>query len=216
MWLGTWLLTIFSMVSVPYAYLCLPAWLRVWTPADVPRRRRQLALAGLPLGLGVGIYTGVLLGVLVARPLWNTPLLAQLFLISALSSAAALLLVLLRRAATHEEHRALAGADAVLIALELAVLAWIFVDARTSTASASAGVTVLTHGLYAWVFWLAVVGFGLLLPLALETAELTSRVRRPAPRWLARAAPTAPLFVLVGGFMLRWVIVYAGQVSRLG
>ncbi len=216
MWLGTWLLTIFSMVSVPYAYLYLPAWLRVWPPADVPRRRRQLALAGLPLGLGVGIYTGVLLGVLVARPLWNTPLLAQLFLISALSSAAALLLVLLRRAATHEEHRALAGADAALIALELAVLAWIFVDARTSTASASAGVTVLTHGLYAWVFWLAVVGFGLLLPLALETAELTSRVRGPAPRWLARAASTAPLFVLVGGFMLRWVIVYAGQVSRLG
>ena len=211
MWLGTWLLTIFSMVSVPYANLFLPRTLRVWTPDDVPRWRRHLAMAGLPLGIGVGIYTGVLLGVLVARPLWNTPLLAQLFLISAVSSAAALLLVLLRRVGTGREHRALAGADAALIAVELGVLAWMYVDARTSTASVNAAVTLLTHGAYGWVFWLGVVGLGLLLPLLLETVELTSGAHRAGWEWLAQAASTAPLFVLFGGFALRWVIVYAGQ-----
>lgn len=215
MWLGTWLLTIFSMVSVPYANLFLPVSIRVWAPDDVPRWRRRLAIAGLPLGLGVGIYTGVLLGVLVARPLWNTPLLAQLFLISALSSAAALLLLLLRHAATEQEHRALAGADAALIAVELGVLAWMLVDARTSTASANAAVTLLTHGAYGWVFWLGVVGLGLALPLVLETAELTSGANRPGWQWLAQGAPTAPLFVLIGGFALRWVIVYAGEVTAL-
>jgi formate-dependent nitrite reductase membrane component NrfD len=93
MWLGTWLLTAFSLVSLPYAFLSFSLALIIWSPEDVARMRRRLAFAGLPLGIGVGIYTGVLLGVLVARPLWHTPLLAQLFLVSALSSAAALLLV---------------------------------------------------------------------------------------------------------------------------
>lgn len=215
MWLGTWLLTIFSMVSVPYAALFVPLLRGIWTFEGEARMRRRLALAGLPLGIGVGIYTGVLLGVLVARPLWHTPLLAQLFLISALSSAAALLLVLLRRAATTQEHRVLSGADAALIAIELAVLAWMLIDARTSTASASAAAGLLTHGVYGWIFWLGVVGFGLLLPLLLEIVELTSAAHRAGATWLATAAPTAPLFVLLGGFALRWVFVYAGQVSKL-
>lgn len=215
MWLGTWLLTIFSLVSVPYANLFLPGSLRVWTPDDIPRWRRRLATAGLPLGLAVGIYTGVLLGVLVARPLWNTPLLAQLFLVSAMSSAAALLLVLLRRVATDREHRALARADAALIALEMAVLAWMIVDARTSTASADGAVTLLMYGAFGWVFWLGVVGLGLLLPLALETLALTADAAWPRWAWVVRAEAVAPAFVLIGGFALRWVVVYAGQASAL-
>lgn len=215
MWLGTWLLTMFTMVSLPYAGLFLPVSMAIWRPEDVARMRQRLAFAGLPLGIGVGIYTGVLLGVLVARPLWQTPLLAQLFLISALSSAAALLLVLLRRAASEREHRALAGADAALIAVEILVLAWMLIDARTSTASAKAAVGLLTHGMYGWVFWLGVVGLGLLLPLSLETAELTAGADRPGQTWLAKAAPAAPLFVLLGGLALRWVFVYAGQATEL-
>ena len=213
MWVGTWLLTIFSMVSVPYACLFLPVWL--WRPPDVSRWRRRLAVAGLPLGIGVGIYTGVLLGVLVARPLWHTPLLAQLFLVSALSSAAALLLVLLRRAATQQERRALAGADAALIATELLVLGWMLIDARTSTASADAAVALLSHGAYGLVFWLGVVGLGLVVPLLLEAAELMSDTNRLSGTRLERAFHAAPLFVLFGGLALRWVMVYAGQISRL-
>jgi protein NrfD len=216
MWLGTWLLALFSFVSVPYAALFLPIWPSFCADRSIRRWHRRLALAGLPLGVGVGIYTGVLLGVLVARPLWNTPLLAQLFLVSALSSGAALLLILLPHGGGGDERRALAAGDIALIAIELCVLGWMFVDARTSTESSRAAVMLLALGGYAWVFWLGVVGLGLLLPLTLEAAELASHAGRPGPRWLARVASAAPAFVLVGGLMLRWVIVYAGQVSRLG
>jgi polysulfide reductase chain C len=90
-----------------------------------------------------------------------------------------------------------------------------FVDARTSTASASAATGILLHGTYGWVFWLGVVGLGLLLPLALETVELTSGAHGPGRTWLAKAAATAPLFVLLGGLALRWVFVCAGQASEL-
>lgn len=211
MWVGTWLLTLFTIVGVPYAYLSIPPSWPLWAPADLERWQRRFARVALPLGIAVGIYTGVLLGVLVARPLWNTPLLAQLFLVSAMSSAAALLL-LFRRSASGAERRALARADAGLIVAELIVLAWMFVDARTSTASAGEALSLLRHGPAGWTFWLGVVFMGLIAPLAIESMALRSRRHG---RWLARAAAAAPAMVLAGGFLLRWVIVYAGQISRL-
>ncbi len=212
MWLGTWLLTLFSLVSLSYASLFLTEASRLWKPKAIEVWKRRLALAGLPLGIGVGIYTGVLLGVLVARPLWNTPLVAQLFLVSALSTAAALLLLLIGRAGTERERHLLTLGDAALIVVELGVLAWMLVAARTSTAGAQAGAAMLTGGAYGWVFWTAVVLLGLLAPLAIESVELLSP--RPAPL-VKRLAAVAPLAVLAGGLMLRWVMVYAGQASGL-
>jgi formate-dependent nitrite reductase membrane component NrfD len=213
MWLGTWLLTLFSLVSLPYAYAFVPSWLSVWQDAESERWRVRLAVPALALGLGVGVYTGVLLGVLVARPLWNTPLIAQLFLVSALSTASALLLLLLARAGTDRERRALAAGDVLLILLELLLLGGMFVSAGTSSASASEAIGVLTHGVYGWTFWLGVVTLGLVLPLGLELTELFHVSHRLA--WLPLLVRTAPVLVLAGGFVLRVVIVYAGQATKL-
>jgi formate-dependent nitrite reductase membrane component NrfD len=44
---------------------------------------------GIPISIGVGIYTGVLLGSLTARPFWNNPMLPMLFLISAMMTGSA-------------------------------------------------------------------------------------------------------------------------------
>jgi formate-dependent nitrite reductase membrane component NrfD len=210
MWLGTWLLTLFLLVSVPYAALFLPAAAWFCETTWLQRQRRRLAWAALPLGAGVGVYTGVLLGVLVARPLWNTPLLAQVFLVSALSSGAALLLAAPGSPPADERH-VLARIDALLIVVELCLLAWMLVDARTSTASTANAAALLRRGAYAWVFWIAVVGLGLCAPLALELITM-----RHHGRWVMRVAAAAPVLVLTGGLALRWVIVYAGQSSGLG
>ncbi len=214
MWLGTWLLTLFALVSIPYAGTFLPDWLTGWDASRVGQIRRRLAAAGLPLGLAVGIYTGVLLGVLVARPLWNTPLLAQLFLVSALSSAAAFVMLLGRRAATAADRRVLAGLDAALIAIELLVLGGMFLEAGTSPVTASIGTSVLLGGVYAWTFWIGVVFLGLAVPLGIEIVELFDLVR-PSGAGASHLAALASALVLAGGFLLRWVFVYAGQVSRL-
>ncbi|MGE3276846.1 MAG: NrfD/PsrC family molybdoenzyme membrane anchor subunit [Vicinamibacterales bacterium] len=211
MWLGTWVLTIFLAVSLPYAALFLPDPLRVWRPVAPAAWRRRLAGAGLAVAVAVGIYTGVLLGVLVARPLWNTPLLAQLFLVSGLSSGAAILL-LGQWQGRGGEHRALVRADLLLIALELVVIGWMVAEASTSTALARSAFDVLLSGTYAWVFWLGVVGFGLVVPLVLEALEASGGR-------LAAVRPglhlVAPALVVAGGLLLRWVIVYAGQAAPL-
>lgn len=207
MWVGTWLLTLFACVSLPFSVVSALHHLGTAPPA-LERWHKRLALAGGILAIGVGIYTGVLLGVLVARPLWNTPLLAQLFLASALSSGAAVMLLLCRTLGSALERRTLAIADGVLIATELVVLAWLFVSAVTSGAAARSAIAALSEGAIGWTFWIGVVLVGLVIPLFIEVREVTSAAHG---RWFSRAVAMAPVLVLVGGFLLRLVFVYAGQ-----
>ncbi len=205
MWIGSWLLALFSAVTLFYAYLQLPARWRRWRVPHGAAWARRLAVAGLPLGLAVAVYTAVLLGVLVARPLWNTPALAVLFVLSALSSAAAALMLITPAA----EHPALSRADIVLIAAETLTLGGLLFYGVVSSSSARHGVGVLAAGDYALPFWLGVVLLGLLVPGGIE-------VRAARAHRVPRALVTlAAWLVLAGGFLLRYVVVYAGQQSAL-
>jgi len=60
-------------------------------------------------------------------------------------------------------------------------------------------------GEYTAVFWIFVVGFGLLLPLFIEIME---------SKGLHISAKIPALLVLFGGLVLRFVVVDAGQTSR--
>lgn len=204
MWFGSWLLALFSIVSLAYAYLFLaPRW-QHWPVRHPDRWQRRLAVAGLPLGLSVAVYTAVLIGVLVARPLWNTPLIALLFVLSALSSAAALLMVLGPR----DELGELSRLDALLLFGEAVVLAGILLYGMASLTATRHAVGVLARD-FPWSFWGGVVVLGLLVPLTVEvSAVVRGRVSR-----LAMAV--AAWLVLLGGFLLRYVLVYAGQSSGL-
>lgn len=204
MWIGSWLLAIFSVVSLAYAYLLLPSSRQKWPVPRAGAWRRWLAIVGLPLGLSVAVYTAVLLGVLVARPLWNTPLLALLFVLSALSSSAALLLIVAPRG----DHHLLSIIDVALIAAEVLVLAGILSYGLVSYTAARDAVVVLVRD-FGWSFWGGVVLLGLVAPLTLELWVLRRHVNQ---RFFPVAAA---LLVLLGGFLLRYVVVFAGQLSAL-
>jgi formate-dependent nitrite reductase membrane component NrfD len=60
-----------------------------------------------------------------------------------------------------------------------------------------------------------VVLLGLVCPLALEIIELADLPHRRGWTRLRPLVAGAPVLVLLGGFSLRWVIVYAGQLSHL-
>jgi protein NrfD len=90
---GSWVLIIVYAVLLASALVRLPeAWpwaarrfpvLRTWS--DVLEARptvvQALAWANIVLGVGLGIYTGILLDTMVARPLWNSAILGPLFLV---------------------------------------------------------------------------------------------------------------------------------------
>jgi formate-dependent nitrite reductase membrane component NrfD len=164
--------------------------------------RRAIARLNIVLGAALGVYTGILLGALGARPLWNTPLLGPLFLVSGMSSAAALLMLLEK---SGEGRASLAKLDAKLLGVEALIFALIFLALATGGEAQRAAARLFFGGPYTAVFWVGVVFLGMIAPLLLERLAHSGR---------AQATAWPQVFVLLGGITLRAVIVLAGQASR--
>jgi formate-dependent nitrite reductase membrane component NrfD len=226
--IGSWLLAIFITVSVFYALAFVPTLLpglsRLGHRLDVVRK--ALAWVCVPLGIGVAVYTGVMLGAMPARPFWNSPILAMLFMISALSTGIAT--IILARTLFHRnsgdpeiERRFHQGAylltasDVMLIGFELMVI-FLFVMFAHLTIGAPkyAAEVILPGGELASAFWLWVVLIGLVIPALVELAYVIPKLLfhrdYAAPKSVEIVVPIA---ILVGGFMLRYVVVIAGQIT---
>jgi formate-dependent nitrite reductase membrane component NrfD len=218
MWVGSWLLLAFLGISLPWAYLFLPDRLRPWTPPRPEAWKNALAALALPVAVGVGIYTGVLLGAVPARPFWNTPMVAQLFLFSALSSGAALVMLAVPRlgpAARPEDVRLVLSADILFILLELFMIIPFILHGQLSTLAARTSLALILGGPLTATFWIGVVALGLLVPLLVEASAIAVSVVRQRPVHVSRALETGvAVLVLVGGFLLRYVFVRAGQLSE--
>jgi len=196
---GSWALTIFGIFSL----IAFIAALAETDRFDWPWARRLrppggvgavLAVIGGLLGFYVAGYTGVLLTV-TNRPLWSdTPLLGLLFVVSAASISAALMLLFAERSRwTMPGIVSLHRLDAWVVALELIVLIAVV---------ASLG-PVFTLRLSWWgVFLVLVALIGMIAPLALYW-------KRSLLGGINMAA--SAVLVLLGGFLLRVVIVFSAQ-----
>jgi formate-dependent nitrite reductase membrane component NrfD len=232
--IGAWLLGGFTVVSLAafWAWLPqeriagfvarLPRRLRFLRIVDRPRReswRRPLAMIGFPLAVGVGIYTGVLLGAVQARPFWNTNLVAQMFLFSALSSGCALVILALslgRTGLDESEARLLLSLDVVLIGLELFIVLPYLIHGSLSPLAVQQALKLILGGPFTFAFWVLFLSIGLLLPLVLELWEMRPVLLGGGPLHAGRLlAGLSAALVLFGGFVLRYVFVYAGQMSSL-
>lgn len=208
---GAWILLLVYPALLANLALHVPAGLRSLVPglgalsgrfAALPGVERAVGGANVLFGVMLGIYTGILLSSLGARPLWNTPLLGPLFLVSGLSGAAAFVHLI---APDREERELLARADNGFLAVELALIALLFVGFASAARTHSHAAELFFGGPYTAVFWVGVVGFGVVLPLFVQMLAVRHKVAH---------TPVAPLFVIAGGVALRFVIVSAGQLSR--
>jgi formate-dependent nitrite reductase membrane component NrfD len=103
----------------------------------------------------------------------------------------------------------LAEADAVVIVIEMAILIGFAIwSGVSSMGGATEGLKILTIGALAPAFWVGVVLLALLIPLGLELRNWGKEIRGRAT-WLAVVVPS--VCVLLGGLILRAVIVVGGQ-----
>jgi protein NrfD len=206
---GSWALLVFGIFSFVSFLAALAeddrpgsdAIRRMRLPWNGLRRLRPPAALGTAIAVIGGIagyfiagYTGILLAV-TNRPIWaDTPLLGMLFITSAASTSASLLVLLANRRGWRMPGLGnLLRMDDWVIALELIVLIAVIVSLGP----------VARAWLNAWGLLLAIVIVGgMIIPLVLS--------------WQARRFPllnmtTIAVLVLVGGFLLRVVIVFSSE-----
>jgi protein NrfD len=208
---GAWILVAVYPALVAAFLLRPPEWLRVLVPgvddltlrmAGSGRVVRAVGVTNVVLGAMLGIYTGILLSALGARPLWNSAILGILFLLSGLSSAAAFTHLVARDVT---ERELLARADNVFLAVELFVLVLFLIGMLSATEAHIQAAGLVLGGPFTGVFWVVVVGLGIVMPLLIQSLAVSHRIIH---------TPIAPLLVLAGGLALRFVFVYAGQYSH--
>ena len=181
--------------------------------------------------VAIAAYTGFLLSALVAKPLLNVPLLPILFLISGLSSGVAASVILgitvFKDSVKAYNLKYLLAVDNKLIPMELFVIFVMFTGLFNMGGQyALVAKQALTVGIWAKVFWVGVIGTGLVLPIivaftALQRYEHSSASMSITPG-MGRAhavvedLPVGTLLfnstvVLIGVVLLRFYMLYAGQ-----
>jgi protein NrfD len=188
--IGAWAVGVFGMFTFVSSLLSLPAM------ESLAGLRRKVGLVGMLFGFFLASYTGVLLSN-SALPFWSDArLMGALFLASGASTgiAAITLILFLTGHSAGDGWGKLKHADRYSMVLELALLVVLVV-------LLGAAARPLIGGHYAPLFWGGLVGLGLILPLVLDF--VASRTRS--------VGALAALLVLIGGFVLRYVVVMSIQ-----
>jgi len=186
--IGAWMLGVFGLFAFLSSAL---AWMGGEARAPL---RRKISLLGTIFGFFLASYTGVLLSA-TAQPFWSEArLMGALFLASGASTgmAAISLLLFLSGESGGAGYRKVKHADRYAMVIELVLLA-VFLGLLGSAAAP------ITSGPFAPLFWGGLVAAGLVLPLLLDLVGPRVKV----------LGGLAAVLVLVGGFILRYVIVMA-------
>lgn len=174
---------------------------------------KRMALIALPVAVLVHSVTAFIFGLIVARPFWNTALLAPMFISSALVSGTALVIVI---AHVVERTAGFKTAD-ILPDLGKLMVWFIAVDAFLLFAEV---LTVYASGVEDHVDQLRVVLFGRLAPLfwfeivlgVIVPFVILARPRlRAQPTWLVVACVLA----LIGVFLKRINILFSSMFEPL-
>ncbi len=229
--IGTWLLTLFIGVSLLYAYTFLSKAPGLKDYKDSVRT--GLAWISIPLGIATAVYTGVLLGAMPARPFWNSPILAMLFLVSSLSTGVAIILLskalfpvkkkddpgttMVSEYFKQRDNSAyiLTASDLMLIGFELLVIFLFIMYSHLTVGAVKESISVILFGgKLSVLFWFGVVVIGLLVPAMVELYYVIPKLLNHQPFSVPVSIEIiVPIAILVGGFLLRYVIVVAGQIT---
>lgn len=201
MTLGVYVICVFFPVSIIEAIL------------ELMNRKspRWLSWIGTVFAFGLAMYTGFLLGVSDGVPLWHNAALPVLFTLSALSTgmAAVSLIGAFADTSVYQGMLGLKKGHTILVACELVVLAIMMVIVATSGTTGFQSVMSLITGSWAGLFWIAIVVFGLVIPLLIEILGIFCHVH-PSSAGAAKGLEVLNQGgVLVGGFFLRYVLILA-------
>ena len=213
--IGSWLLVLWTGIGVLILFLWHMRNRIHVNPATVKLITNILHWGCFFASVLLMSYTGVLLSVSI-QPLWATTfLLPALFVVSATSTGAAILILagLITRSwkAHGETIRRMVQVDAVVIVIELIILAvYLLWLSKSGDPGASEAMITLTKGVLAVRLWVGVVLLAIMVPFALDIAHWGKKLEDH--RVVVIFATASSACVIIGGLVLRIVIVTGGQI----
>lgn len=208
---GAWILLVVYPALIANILINPPVWLiNVLPKMDLlsiklqasDRSIKRIGIVNILLGILLGTYTGVLLSTLGARPLWNSSVLWLLFLVSGLSSASALVHMITKDG---KEKEVLTKIDSGLLVFEIFVIIMMLLGLLSSSNAHIEAARLILSGPFAATFWVFVIGIGIIIPLILQVLAVQEKIKHSV---------IPALMVILGGLILRIVLVYAGQYSH--
>ena len=170
--------------------------------------RKAINAIGLSVAIFLMGYTGVLLTE-TSRPFWSdTPFLGALFVASGVSTAIAFIYFFygLKTSDYNESSEIskykLKLVDNMAIFAELVIILFMIIELKDKH-------KFLLSGSMSSLFWIGVIIIGLIIPLLFNFYSIINY--RIKGKKLSKSIIT-PILILIGGFLLRYVVVVAGQV----
>lgn len=201
MTLGVYVILVFMPISLASAVFEI-------LKKPVPK---VLTWVGVAFAFALAAYTGFLLGVIAAYPLWSNAVLPILFVVSALSAglAATSLIGLLIDRENFERMWAIKQTHVILCAIEMVVLVTMLVIVSAGSPEGAASVQMMVSGQYAPLFWGGLIILGLVAPFVIEgyPVFITKKVETSTTSLVISIIGEAG--VICGGFALRYLIIMA-------
>ncbi len=193
---GSWVLSIFTVVSIVYAFL----WL-----INKEEKAKTLGLLGLPLALFTGFYTGLLLMQMSGSSLWDSALLPWIFLVGSLLTAISVSVLILTVSGQEptEPFYGLRKYICTLIVIELLMIFSELLALYTGGADSVELANILLTGKLSFWFLNLEVAVGLLIPLGILVVAKTSKK--------AGLHVVVSVLTLIGILTMRFIVVLAGQ-----
>jgi len=204
--LGVFLLGIYTPVCIVYAYLLAS---QKNKPYKKPEGLQKfLAWGGIALANLVAIYTALLLQQAAVNVIWATSILPVLFVVSGFSTGIALTTLVACYTAPEDSHEAITtwskcdfflnGSKLIVVALMIMAWAW--------APGGEVAMQNVVLGGYAVTFWVGFVLLGLVAPFRIAWIEMEGR-------GTIQLTVIAAVCSLLGGYLLRHVILFAGQMA---
>jgi len=208
---GTWIISALTVMALLTAVL--------WIFHGLEIVRKLLGIVGFVLGASTTAYTGLLLAFSRGRPFWASPFLPWTFIISGSLTGLAMSLLLIPLIAlvmprfstdfkelVDDKQRfadVLVGSQKYVLAMIIVEMGLVLIEIVTGHFGA-----LLTLGGLSMLFFVYIV-FGLILPLGV--AYFILKGKYIGKELQVPISMLSFIFILVGGFLLRYVILTAGQ-----
>jgi tetrathionate reductase subunit C len=193
---GTWLLSIFLLSSLAYAWLI---------NKGEDERAKKYAYLGLPFAFSVAVYTAIILAQSPGTALWRhiIAILPWLFFVGGLISGIALVILV-----------SAGRADSLLLAKLGRFIAWcvllevviIFIDVVilfNGDITAVESAKSFLVGEFSFLFWVFEIIFGSLIPVFILLRIKAS----------AKGLAVASMLILLGIYVMRYIVVVGGQLT---